>query len=68
MGTEKLYQYEGLLGWLHGLRDGFREKYVIWKENHPDGVTGLFKNVCTAKDTTNINNSVTYEDFSHIYR
>ncbi|KAK4881231.1 hypothetical protein RN001_004550 [Aquatica leii] len=36
--VEKLNEYEGFLGRLHGVRDSFKERTQKWKEDHPNGV------------------------------
>lgn len=67
--VEKLYEYQGFLGRLHGLRDSYREKWISWKEEHPGGliqaIRSYFYNLLSSK--SDIPNSE-IEDYSHIYR
>lgn len=59
--ANKLYDYQGFTGWWHGFRDNVREKFLEWREKHPNGLLN-FK-----RDNTNSGNDNNL-DFSHIYR
>ncbi|XP_060526488.1 proton-associated sugar transporter A isoform X2 [Cylas formicarius] len=59
--TEKLYEYQGCAGRIHGIRDNLRERYRVWKETNPQGVASWFKNKFYHQDAQ-------YEDYSHIFR
>lgn len=66
--TEKLYDYIGLVGVLHGLRESWRERWQNWKEKYPqrgDFIKSLLG--FGASDEKNEKDLV-YEDFSHIHR
>ncbi|XP_053603428.1 proton-associated sugar transporter A [Plodia interpunctella] len=41
--AEKLHEYQGLTGRLHGARDRYRERWSQWKDQHPRGVKDLIK-------------------------
>lgn len=58
---EKLNQYEGWLGRLHGYRNFLREK---WQSSDDNIFKKIFKNVI--KTSENEPNEAT--DYSHIYR
>ncbi|KAJ8727438.1 hypothetical protein PYW07_001557 [Mythimna separata] len=36
--ADKLHEYQGVTGRLHGARDRYRERWSRWKEQHPRGV------------------------------
>ncbi|CAH0702795.1 unnamed protein product [Spodoptera exigua] len=36
--AEKLHEYQGVTGRLHGARDRYKEKWSRWREQHPRGV------------------------------
>ncbi|KAJ8733435.1 hypothetical protein PYW08_001733 [Mythimna loreyi] len=36
--ADKLHEYQGVTGRLHGARDRYRERWTRWKEQHPRGV------------------------------
>lgn len=75
---EKLHSYQGFAGRCHGLRDEIRDKYLIWRENNPNGVVGFVKNsLCGLSESGRENDLGEHEfgenagggrDFSHIYR
>nr|CAH7724768.1 unnamed protein product [Callosobruchus chinensis] len=58
--AEKLYQYQGCIGWLHGLKENFKEKFSEVKENGFGGLKEKF-GACDEIDPNS-------EDFSHLYR
>ncbi|XP_063532803.1 proton-associated sugar transporter A [Cydia strobilella] len=41
--ADKLHEYQGVTGRLHGVRDKCKEKWSQWKEEHPKGVKETFK-------------------------
>ncbi|KAF5300445.1 hypothetical protein FQA39_LY02244 [Lamprigera yunnana] len=67
--AEKLYEYQGFLGRLHAIRDSIRERFRIWKEQHPNGFLSSIKNcvfnVFSTKQTV-IADEV--DEYSHLYR
>lgn len=66
MASEKLYEYEGLLGRFHRVRDYIKEKWNTWKEDNSGSFKEKIKKLCFAKNEQT--EKVIYEDFSHIYR
>lgn len=65
--AEKLYEYQGVAGRIHSIRDNLREKYASWKENNPNGVSGWVKEKCfSVKQSAGSGNGI--DDYSHIYR
>ncbi|XP_044258362.1 proton-associated sugar transporter A [Tribolium madens] len=62
MGTEKLHEYEGVLGRLHTLRDNIKDRWNTWKEESP----GRLSSLLLRREKTPP--GVIYEDYSHIYR
>lgn len=36
--ADKLNEYQGITGRLHGARDRYKERWSTWKEQHPRGV------------------------------
>ncbi|XP_026737275.1 proton-associated sugar transporter A [Trichoplusia ni] len=40
--TDKLHEYQGLTGRLHGARDRYKERWSQWKEQHPRGIRDAF--------------------------
>nr|CAI5854935.1 unnamed protein product [Callosobruchus analis] len=58
--AEKLYQYQGCMGWLHGLKDNLKEKFLELREN---GVGSLKEKIGVCGET-----DPNSEDFSHLYR
>ncbi|KAJ2952101.1 hypothetical protein O0L34_g4371 [Tuta absoluta] len=41
--AEKLNEYQGFTGRMHGIRDRYKERWSNWKEQHPKGVKESFK-------------------------
>ncbi|KAI8424149.1 hypothetical protein MSG28_002743 [Choristoneura fumiferana] len=41
--ADKLHEYQGFTGRLHGARDRCKERWSQWKEQHPRGVKETFK-------------------------
>lgn len=41
--TDKLQEYQGVTGRLHSARDGYRERWSRWKEEHPRGFKDAVK-------------------------
>ncbi|CAH1988937.1 unnamed protein product [Acanthoscelides obtectus] len=58
--AEKLYEYQGCIGWLHGFKDNLKEKYSHLKEN---GLSCLNEKL-SGRGEIDVNS----EDFSHLYR
>lgn len=66
--VDKLYEYEGLAGRIHGVRDIIKEKWNSWKEwktglNLDQGLDGLKHQLRGPPKLER-----TMEDYSHIYR
>ncbi|CAH0605529.1 unnamed protein product [Chrysodeixis includens] len=40
--ADKLHEYQGLTGRLHGARDRYKERWSRWKEQHPRGIRDAF--------------------------
>ncbi|KAF5302438.1 hypothetical protein FQR65_LT08527 [Abscondita terminalis] len=67
--VEKLYEYEGLLGRLHGMRDSLRERFQKWKEDNPNGFLSSLRSCIFnlfSRDQTEVGD-VAYK-YSHLYR
>lgn len=41
--ADKLHEYQGFTGRLHGARDRCKERWSQWKEQHPRGMKEAFK-------------------------
>ncbi|CAG4918935.1 unnamed protein product [Colias eurytheme] len=41
--AEKLNEYQGVTGRLHGVRDKYKERWAQWKEEHPRGIREMLK-------------------------
>lgn len=66
--VDKLHEYEGLTGRIHGVRDTFREKFEGWKEWKREiptdkGLAGLVNHLRGPPKLER-----TLEDYSHVYR
>ncbi|KAL6260325.1 hypothetical protein P5V15_007856 [Pogonomyrmex californicus] len=66
--VDKLHEYEGLTGRIHGVRDTIRERWCVWKEwkdslNLNQGLDGLRNHLRKPPKLER-----TLEDYSHIYR
>ncbi|XP_020292465.1 proton-associated sugar transporter A [Pseudomyrmex gracilis] len=66
--VDKLHEYEGLTGRIHGVRDTIRERWGVWKEwkdglNLDQGLDGLKQHLRGPPKLER-----TLEDYSHIYR
>lgn len=66
--AHKLNEYQGFLGQLHALRDWFRERYLLWKEEHPDGCSWWLKNAFSGEVPNSESISDVQERYSHIFR
>lgn len=67
--AEKLHEYQGFVGRLHGLRDNLKEKLNAWKESHPEGLLKSWKDKFGAPEgPSDVEGGAVCEDFSHIYR
>lgn len=67
MGSEKLYEYQGILGRLHEIRDAVRERWQRFNEENPQGLSRFILNKCFHRKDDR-SGLVAYEDYSHIYR
>ncbi|XP_066149513.1 membrane-associated transporter protein [Euwallacea fornicatus] len=65
--SDKLYEYQGLVGYLHALRDRFQENYLLWKERHPQGVFQWLVNKLSG-GSAEAHEKDFPEDYSHIFR
>lgn len=63
----KLNEYQGVLGRFHSLRDRLRERYLLWKEEHPDGCFWWLKNAFSG-EVPNTESGHVQERYSHIFR
>ncbi|XP_011867373.1 PREDICTED: proton-associated sugar transporter A-like [Vollenhovia emeryi] len=66
--VDKLHEYEGLMGRIHGVRDTIRERWGVWKEwkdnlNLDQGLDGLRHHLRGPPKLER-----TLDDYSHIYR
>ncbi|XP_071557745.1 membrane-associated transporter protein isoform X2 [Temnothorax nylanderi] len=66
--VDKLHEYEGLMGRIHGVRDAIRERWSVWKEwknslNLDQGLEGLRHHLRGPPKLER-----TLDDYSHIYR
>ncbi|XP_071648266.1 membrane-associated transporter protein isoform X1 [Temnothorax longispinosus] len=66
--VDKLHEYEGLMGRIHGVRDSIRERWSVWKEwknslNLDQGLEGLRHHLRGPPKLER-----TLDDYSHIYR
>lgn len=66
--VDKLHEYEGLMGRIHGVRDTIRERWSEWKEwknnlNLDQGLDGLKHHLRRPPKLER-----TLDDYSHIYR
>ncbi|RLU20666.1 hypothetical protein DMN91_007279 [Ooceraea biroi] len=66
--VDKLHDYEGLAGRIHGVRDAIKERWDVWKEwknglNLDQGLDGLKQHLRKPPKLER-----TLEDYSHIYR
>ncbi|XP_018392857.1 PREDICTED: proton-associated sugar transporter A [Cyphomyrmex costatus] len=66
--VDKLHEYEGLMGRIHGVRDTIRERWSVWKEwknglNLDQGLDGLKHHLRGRPKLER-----TLDDYSHIYR
>lgn len=66
--TEKLNEYQGFLGQLHAVRDRLRERYLLWKEEHPNGCSSWLKNAFSGEVSNTECISPVQEGYSHIFR
>jgi len=63
--VDKLHEYEGLAGRIHGIRDTIKERWSVWKEwknglSLDRGLDGLKRRPPKLERTL--------EDYSHVYR
>uniref|UniRef100_A0A146LVX5 Membrane-associated transporter protein n=1 Tax=Lygus hesperus TaxID=30085 RepID=A0A146LVX5_LYGHE len=63
---EKLQEYQGFTGRLHGIRDNIKEKYQAWKENRSFQLNLLHKP--PQPPTQEGPPSDSKEDYSHVFR
>ncbi|XP_055908140.1 proton-associated sugar transporter A [Eupeodes corollae] len=63
--VEKLHEYQGWSGRLHEWRDGIRERFSSFREQHPESLVEMAK---TAASDQMKGNTAVGDDFSHIYR
>ena len=66
--VDKLHEYEGLMGRIHGVRDTIKERWSVWKEwknglNLDQGLDGLRHHLRGPPKLES-----TLDDYSHIYR
>lgn len=66
--TDKLHEYQGIGGRLHGVRDKFKEKWDSWKEwkeqiPTDQGLEGVVGHLRGPPKTAR-----SIEDYAHIYR
>lgn len=66
--VDKLHEYEGLAGRIHGVRDAVKERWSVWKEwknalNLDQGLDGLKQHLRKPPKLER-----TLEDYSHVYR
>ncbi|KAL0109294.1 hypothetical protein PUN28_014408 [Cardiocondyla obscurior] len=66
--VDKLHEYEGLMGRIHGVRDTIKERWNVWKEwknglNLDQGLEGLKQHLRGPPKLER-----TLDDYSHIYR
>lgn len=66
--TEKLYDYIGLVGVFHGLRESWRERWQNWKDKYPQRGDFIKSLLCHGSDNLDNEKGLVYEDFSHIHR
>lgn len=66
--TEKLYDYIGLVGVFHSLRENWSERWQNWKDKYPRPGDFIRSLVCYGTDTQIDKEGIVYEDFSHIHR
>lgn len=65
--TEKLYDYIGLVGVFHSLKERWCERWQNWKDRYPQQPGDFFRSlICYGADVSK--DGIVYEDFSHIYR
>ncbi|KAG5347676.1 S45A2 protein, partial [Acromyrmex charruanus] len=66
--VDKLHEYEGLMGRIHGVRDTIKERWSVWKEwknglNLNQGLDGLRHHLRGPPKLER-----TLDDYSHVYR
>lgn len=67
--AEKLHEYQGSLGRVHAWRDKCRESWQEWKEQRPDGIAGVVRNLVRKQPTPpKEDKGPNFDDYSHIYR
>lgn len=64
--AEKLYEYQGIVGRLHEIRDNLRDSLNTCRENHPDGFLKYYKDKIFSRQSQG--DSKEFKDYSHIYR
>lgn len=63
---DKLNEYQGATGRLHGVRDTFRERFGEWKNDHPGGMGSWLSRDPEARPPPKLERSL--QDYPHIYR
>ncbi|XP_075232164.1 loss of visual transmission isoform X2 [Lycorma delicatula] len=67
--ADKLHDYQGTLGRVHGWRDKCKERWQEWREQKPDGVQGLVRRVLRKEpQPPKEETGPKEEDYSHLYR
>lgn len=61
---EKLHEYQGWQGRFNEWRDGLREKFSTWRDEHPGTMIELVKK----KAADAVRSDSDPQDYSHIYR
>lgn len=63
---DKLNEYQGVTGRIHGVRDTVRERFDKWKYDRPEGAGSWLSRDPEARPPPKLER--TLEDYPHIYR
>lgn len=68
--SDKLNEYVGVVGRLHGARDRCRERWAAWRDRHPAGVKDAVKESLFGIPNSDKPPEMVWQDseFSDIYR
>lgn len=68
--AEKLNEYQGVTGRLHATRDRCRERWVLWKEEHPRGFRDMLKETLFGIPNSDIPPERVWQDsaYSNLFR
>lgn len=63
---DKLNDYQGVTGRVHGVRDKVKERVDAWKTEHPAGLTSWLKRDPQTQGPPKLER--TLQDYQHVYR